>query len=78
MYDCIKAEVSKSPNPSSWNVHPSKDPNGKYKFASFDIELNLSVKVTTRSNYDFLSWLGDCGGFKDGIFAIGSIIMSAF
>ena len=52
-------------------MHPTRDPNGKYKFTSFDIIINQSVKVTARSSYDFLSWLGDCGGLKDGLFGLG-------
>lgn len=66
------------PKPSAWNVHPSQNSTGLYKFVSWELNLNQRIQVTTRLTYDFLSWLGDCGGLKDGIFWIGSIIMHAY
>ena len=59
------------PGITSWNTHPSTDPLGKYKFTSLEIILNQDVRVTTRSTYDVLSWIGDCGGLKDGLFGLG-------
>ena len=43
-----------------------------------NFNLVQNIKYTTRQTYDILSWLGDCGGLKDGFFGLGQIIMSAF
>ena len=56
----------------------SKDPLGIYKFTSLNVSLDSSIKAFTRETYDVLSWLGDCGGLRDGIIWIGSVIISAF
>ena len=70
--------MSDLPKPSSWTDHPSRNPNGLYKFIDLNIKLSQSIRVTTRQTYDILTWLGDCGGLKDGIFGLGSIIIQAF
>lgn len=56
----------------------SKNPLGKYKFTSLEVNVNTSIKAYTRETYDVLSWLGDCGGLRDGVIWIGSVIISAF
>ena len=64
-------------HPSAWNDHPQHNKTGLYKFSSVEINLDQRIKVTNRQSYSFLDWIGDCGGLKDGIYLIGSILMAA-
>ena len=74
----ISLSISDTPKPSAWNENLSTNSTALYKFTSFEINLDESIKIFTRETYDVLSWLGDCGGLKGGVFWIGSVLMSAF
>ena len=71
MKESISIDMSEQAKPSAWNEHPTRNATGLYKFISYEIVLDARVKVTSRQTYDILSWLGDCGGLKDGIFGLG-------
>ena len=68
----------RSPQPTSWINHPSIVPNGRYKFSSFQINLDNRIKVSNRQTYDVLDWLGDCGGLADALFRLASFVISVF
>ena len=78
MQEQLSLTLSDLAKPSSWNQNLAKNSTALYKFTSFEINLNESIKVFTRETYDVLGWLGDCGGLKGGVFLIGSVIMSTF
>ena len=59
-------------------MHPSKDPLGKYKFSSVEVNLDTKLSVFSRSNYDFLTWLSDVGGCKEALFSITEILLMPF
>ena len=39
-------------------------------------EMNLDKIRIERSIYGILDWLGDCGGFNEGMSAIGMILLA--
>ena len=61
------------PEPTSWTTHPTK-----YKFTSFEINLNYDLELISRETYDILEYLGDLGGFMEAITVLGGIIMAPF
>lgn len=64
-----------NPNPSSWNVFPTKEnPLAQYKFMSVSFELDKSLRLVNRSTYSFLDWLGDIGGLNDALVLIAQTI----
>lgn len=63
---------------SAWNVHPTVDPNGLYKFTSYEINLNQKSIVVNRSTYDILSWLGDLGGLNEALVRIVGLFLKPF
>ena len=78
MREQISFSFSDQPKPSAWNENLSKNPHGLYKFTSLEFSLDESILVKTRETYDVLSWLGDCGGLRDGVFWIGSVIVGIY
>ena len=57
---------------SSWNKFPTdQDPYSLYKYASFEINLNKGLQVTSRQTYSILDLFGDCGGLMDFLFFLG-------
>ena len=45
MQELISLSLSSTPKPSSWNENLSKDPYALYKFTSFDINTEESIRV---------------------------------
>ena len=44
-----------------------ENPDGLYKFVSFDLYVSLDSLVTERESYSLLEWLGDIGGLLDAL-----------
>ena len=56
--------------------YPTKEnPDGVYKFVSFDIYVTLDALVTERESYSLLEWLGDIGGLLDALQYIGRFLV---
>ena len=63
--------------PSSWTVFPTlENPNTKYKFASWYIQISPDMHVTERETYTFLEWLGDIGGLFDALRYLGAWLVA--
>ena len=63
---------------TSFNVWPTKQDPKTYKFNSYWFELGQTKKITERTTYSMLQWIGDVGGLFDGLkltaqFIIGPI-----
>lgn len=64
---------------SAWTSFPSPtNPNGLYKYASFEVNLNKDLHQTNRQTYSILDLLGDCGGLMDILFAMGDFLINPF
>ena len=74
----IQLRLDTSPKPSAWNLHPSQNENGLYKFSSLEINLDQRKYVLVRRTGDLLEWFGDLGGFKAMLFTIGSLFISSY
>ena len=47
-----------------------ENPDGRYKFASAEINLSQDVLKVSRQTYSFLEWLGDVGGLMDALIVL--------
>ena len=61
--DVIKDE----PGISSWSDDLIKNPGGRYKYVSMELNFSQDLHVTTRQTYSLLDWLGDIGGLLDAL-----------
>ena len=48
--------------------------------SAFTISYQIAEEYTSsqRQIYNFLDWLGDVGGLKDGLFILGSLLMQIY
>ena len=56
---------------SSWAKFPTEeDPHARYKYTSVVINASADQRQISRKTYSLLDWIGDIGGFFDGLNAI--------
>ena len=66
------------PRAHSAATYPSDDnPFGPYNYFGVLITRNLDLKVHQRKTYSLLDWLGDVGGFLDGLYLIAELFLAA-
>ena len=64
------------PRASAHTTYPTKEkPDGKYKFASFDLYVSFDSYVTERETYNLLDWLGDIGGLCDALVYMSEMLI---
>ena len=57
---------------STWARFPKESkPNRKYKYVSFKVFRDSSLRKIQRKNYGVLEWLADVGGISRALYAIG-------
>ena len=57
---------------SIWNKFPKESkPNRKYKYVSFKIFRDSSLRKIQRKTYGIFDWLADVGGISRAFFTIG-------
>ena len=56
--------------PSSWKDNLDEKPQGRYKFASVELDAPLRVSYNSRQTYNLLDWLSDIGGLADGLYRL--------
>ena len=61
---------------SSWSDDLIANPNGKKKYTSAILSLDMTTKMTVRQTYGMLDYFGDIGGLMDFFFVFGSLIFS--
>ena len=61
--------------PSQFNDDLIKNPNGKRKFTSAMIHLDMMTKMTVRQTYGVLDYLGDIGGLVDFFYYLGTFVL---
>ena len=66
------------PIPSSWNDDLTKNPNGKYKFGSFELTLSSDKKFHSRQTYGLLMLLGDIGGLFGALQLIAQALLMPY
>ena len=50
----------------------------KYKFTGIELKFSLDLRLTERSTYSLLEWLGDIGGLFDALKLIAVPLVSPF
>ena len=67
-----------NPIASAWNGDLAKNETGLFKFSSFEVNLDLRVRIINRQTYDVLSWLGDLGGLIDALYYTIYFLLSPY
>lgn len=58
---------------SSWISYPDQ-----YRITGFEIYVNQDIIYIHRRAYDFLAWIGDIGGFLQGIGWVGYVLVGFY
>ena len=66
------------PGISSWNEDLIKNPGGRYKFNSMELNFSQDLILIQRQTYSILDWLGDIGGLNDALLAIIKLILTPY
>ena len=56
----------------------SENPDGKYKYTSFAIEMSPDLLMTSRQTYMVLDFMGDIGGLAEALNFLVYIIILPF
>ena len=58
---------------------PTEDnPDGKYKYMSFAIEMSPDLQMTSRQTYSILDFMGDLGGLAEALNFLVYIMLVPF
>ena len=72
----ITSLLLEEPKPSSWVDNLIENPNGKWKFGSFHLQIDRYKQVTLRQTYGFLDYCGDIGGLIDGLYYLFAFLLT--